>query len=389
MGDFLGSAMQDPELEVLSKQINYLNKGQYRLAPVRSIEFRTQNSQLGSGEQQYEFRLNPANPWEIKYTNRVFRTQQMALSLEKELLFKALLEKRYQVVNDLLYLNELRDIREALIQNTENQITVLEKQKGSSFFDAEDFVELKLEQMEEQVDIASFNFQVEQKTKDMQQLYPTGNKTVPAWRYAEVISLPRLEKLVDSLLHTTLFSTRLAYRQEKVALADYEHALQKANINPGFIQTEYMPYRFSESKNPMGISMGVTIPLFNPNKADMAQKKLDVLEAETKLTLEKQQATDEVTNLLGALKNYLVQHQKLEQKIASYKQNETVSAVNALTNNNPLITLKFNGQLLKLRKIQVELKNEIYRTYIALLATSDLLNQKPLINFLSPSLQPL
>lgn len=386
---FLGSAGQAPELDLYANQINYLNKGQFRLSPVRGIELRTQNNRLGSGQQQYGFRVNPANPWEVKYTNRVFKTQQVALSLQKELAFKEALEKRYHLVNDLLYLNEMRTIREAILQNSENRLSVLEKQKGSSFFDAEDYVELKLEQMEEQTAFESFNFELAQKIKEMERLQPTVNLTGLAWTYAGIVSLPRLQKLVDSLMATPLFSTRLAYRQERIKLADYEYALQKANINPGFIQTEYMPYRFSESKNPMGISMGINIPLFNPNKGDMAEKKLDMLQAQSQLVLEKQQAEEEVKRLLSALKNGLERHQKLEQKINNYNISETLAAVNALTKNNPLITLKFNNQLMKLQKVQLQLKKEIYGNYIQLLAASDLLNQKPLVNFLSYGLQPL
>jgi hypothetical protein len=344
----------------------------------------------GSGEQQYGFRVSPANPWEVKYTNRVFRTRQLTLALQKELAFKELLARRYQLVNDLMYLNEMRAIREALMQNTDNQVIALDKLKASSFFDAEDYVELKLEQLEEQTALESFGFEMEQKVKVMERLYPAASQIAPDWTYAAAISLPRLERLVDSLMTTVpVFSTRLAYRQERLTLADYEHALQKANINPGFIQTEYMPYRFSESKSPMGISLGVNIPLFNPNKGDMAEKKLDILEARSQLVLEKQQAEDVVKKLLGALKNSLARYRNLDQKLKSYNLSETLTTVNALTKNNPLITLKFNAQVTKLQKIQLQLKSEIYQTYIELLTETDIINQKPLINFLSNELQPL
>jgi hypothetical protein len=386
---FLSSAGQDPQLELYNNQINYINKGQYQLSPVRGIELRTQNNRLGSGQQQYGLRVNPANPWEVKYTNRVFTTQREILSLQKELVFKEALEKRYQLVNDLLFLNEINTIRKAIFQNGENQLLVLEKQKGSSFFDAEDYVELKLEQMEEQTALEAFGFEILQKLTEIEGLFPAAALTAPRWTYNGLITLPRIHKVVDSLMVSPLYTTRLAYRQERIKLADYEHAQQKANINPGFIQTEYTPYRFSESKNPMGLSMGINIPLFNPNKADMAEKKLDMLHAQSQLVLEKQQAEEDVKRLLLALKNDLERHQKLEQMINTYNLSETFATINALTKNNPLVTLKFNVQLMKLQKVQLQVKKDIYRRYIQLLAASDLLNQKPLINFFSNGLQPL
>src|SRR5688572_23952644 len=93
---FLGAVEQDPELAVYANQINYLSRKPYRSSPVRSIELRTQNNELGSGERQYGFRLSPANPWELKYSNRVFRTQQEVMALEKELILKELLLERYR-----------------------------------------------------------------------------------------------------------------------------------------------------------------------------------------------------------------------------------------------------------------------------------------------------
>jgi hypothetical protein len=386
---FLNSAGQATELESYANQINYLQTGQYRLSPIKGVELRTQNNQLGSGKQQYGFRINPANPWEVKYTNRVFQSQKAALVLEKELALKDQLAQRYELVNEVAYLNEMKTLREAMLQNTQYMVSSLEQQKASSFFDAEDYVGVKLNEMEDQIDSESFDFETAQKLKEFEILFSVKETALPQWTYGTIISLPQIEKLADSLMATPLFLTRLAYRQEKVKLADYEHALQKANINPGFIQTEYTPYRLAENKNTMGFSMGVNIPLFNPNKADMAEKKLDLLEAQSDLNLEKKEAEAEVKKLYGSLKHSLMRYKSLEQKLKAYQEKEILKSVNALTQNNPQISLKFNGQLLKLQKIQLQLKSEIYQTYINLLTASDLINQKPLINFLSNGLEPL
>ncbi|WP_157593006.1 TolC family protein [Rufibacter tibetensis] len=389
--NFLGSAVQDPELDLYTNQLDYLSKGHYRLAPIRQIELRTQNNELGSGERQYGLRISPSNPWEVKKNNLVFNSQQIVLSLQKELTFKALLEKRYQLVLDLIFLNEMRTIWKAAMQNTENRISVLERQKVSSSFDPEEFLELKLEQMEEQTDIESFEFKIAQKKEDIRRAQTTTTlQTGSDWTYEILISLPQLKHLVDSLKNTSMFSTRLAYRRGKILLAEHEYALQKNNINLGFFQTEYMPYRLlDESKRPLGISMGINIPLFNPNKGNMAERKLDILEAQSEFTLEKQIAEEEVKTLLDILANSLDRHQKLEMIIKPYNETNTFGTVNNLTQNNPLIKLKLNAQIFKLKKRQLELKNEIYQSYIKLLSTIDLLNQKPLINYLHNQLLPI
>ena len=279
------------------------------------------------------------------------------------------------------------EIKEKQLKNIDFQLAVLAAQSSSGFFKEEDFVELQLEQFEEQTAIESLAFDLSRKTAEVNNFYSASATAALSWRYEQLISPRRIEQIADSLMHLSLYATRLAFRQERVALAKREFALERSNINPGFVQSQYMPYR--ENRVQYGFSMGVTLPLFNPNRGDMAEKKLEVLEASSKLAMEELQAREEVERAYSSLKAYLLRYQKLEQSLSNSRLEEMGETVGALNDHNPLFRLKLAGRQLKLERLKVQLLQEIYQQYIQLLTASDLLVQRPLINYLSPELGPM
>lgn len=391
MAEFIISATYDKELDIFSNQISYLSSKPYRLAPIRELEYRSQTNELGANKQEHALRLSPANPLEVMYTKKVFNSYQNLLSLQRELALSALLTQRYLLAVELLYLNELRAIREKLVTTTNSRISILEQQSSSGFFDAEDYVKLKLEQMEELTELETIDFHIEQKGQDIKKL--TGKDTkalqLDSWTYSNVISIAQMENLVDSLLQNPLFTTLLTYGKEKITFAENEYKLKKWDINPGFIQGSYRHFQEAKDQNPLGFNFGVTIPVFNPNKGKIAKQKLEILEAENDLVLEKQDAEEEVERLIGTLKSSLKRYKSLEEQMNSYDVEKLLSAVNILNKENPSIRLKFDAQLLKLQKVQLEVKKEIFETYIQLLSKAGLLNQRPLVNYLSEELEPL
>lgn len=387
--EFLRSAAQEKELDIYQSQISYLTSNPFRMAPIRELEFRTQTNELGTNEQRYGLRLSPANPWEVSNTKKVFKTYQSLLSIQKELAFKEVLTNRYLMLSDLLHLKGMQQLKAELVENLNAQVGIMERQSASDFFDAEDYVQLKLEQMEEQADLETFDFYLSQKLKEMEKLQGKGAGESLESSFDSVISLHKLQNVIDSLLSGPLYMTSLAYRKEKIKLAEQEYDLERSDINPGFIQAVYMPYKYSENKNPIGINLGITIPIFNPNKGKMAEQKLEILESESELALEKHLAEEKMESLLNSLTNLLERHKNLEEQMDSYDINKMLSSVNALNKENPSIALKLNVRLLKIKKLQLEIRNDIYQTYIQILSNSDFIHQRPLVNFFSEELEGL
>jgi hypothetical protein len=218
-------------------------------------------------------------------------------------------------------------------------------------------------------------------------MYPAASEQTVDWKYDNILSVDRLAQVVDSLFGQQLTSTAIKYRESKIDLANQEYKLEKSNINIGFVQAQYEPYRVEQDRKPWNVSLGVTIPVTNPNKGDMTKRKLEAIEAEH----ERDETKEEVKTLTSAsreqLKSLIVRYQDIKEKIHALNVGSLSSTLNALRDENPMATIRFNENLLKLKAIEVKLRQSILTTYVDFLGHTDIIQQNPLINFLSPRLE--
>jgi flagellar motility protein MotE (MotC chaperone) len=121
----------------------------------------------------------------------------------------------------------------------------------------------------------------------------------------------------------------------------------------------------------------------------MAKRKIEVMEEEQ----EKQEVIeDQQTASLRAkeqLRSLVKRHDSIREKIKSLSVENLSKTLNAMQGNNPAVRIRLNANILKLEVIAVKLKQRVYHAYIDFLAQMDVLQQRPMINYLSPGLKPM
>ncbi len=389
INSFLNSASSDVSLKIFDEQINYLKDKPYRLSPLKGLSLRVQNNELNSINDRYGVRVNPANPLEIRRNNQYYTAFRESLELERDIALKKVLEDRYTLIIDYFYYAELKSLLEKDKTFLESQLLVLEKQQFSDFFNVEDFVHLKLDQMSKSVELDVIENDISNQVSNVGKANNSQDLNALNWDLQSVISVARIEKIIDSLLHVDVTSSSLAYEDKRIILAQREYALEKSNFDIGFVQAQYTNGRTIENKNPWGLSVGVNIPITNPNKGDMAKSHLDVIEAKNeKLDTENTLQVDRKSKV-NKLRNSIARYNDMQQKINSLKVGPLSNTLNSISGNNPIVIIKFNSNILKLQVVLLKLKQSISYAYIDFLKTYDLLQQKPLINYLSATLNKI
>jgi hypothetical protein len=389
ISEFIHSAAESPEVKSADAQINYLQSKPYRLSPLQKLEFRTQNRELVYNQQEYALRFNPANPWEMKRNNKYFQEYQSSLSFEKEVALKAALVDRYNLVILYLYYYELKSLAEENEKRVVKQLSILERQSASSFFDADEYVKLKVEQLDKSVEKEETDFDWQSQKAAVNQFYPAASGRNIAWETQIFISVDRMERVADSLKAQTIRPLEIAYRQQKVNVARSQYNLEKSNINLGFLQTSYDQRRVNQDRTPIDISLGVTIPITNPNKGDMARRKLDEIETEYDLKEAQLESQTSLENSYLKLKESIARYRDLQHKIEELKNSSLQKDLTLLKSGDPLIALQFESGINKLRVLQSKLRRKALTYYVEFLTESDHLQQMPLINYLSGNLAPL
>ena len=387
MKEFLRSVKSDYEVSSYEAQISYLDAKTYRLSPLQRLEFRTRSNQLDPDRQDFGLRFTPANPWEIRSNNHYFQQYKSVLSFERDLALKDALIARYSLIIDVLYFREIKTMKEEAQRLVNAQVSIMEKQRQSDFFNAEDYVELKLGQMDRTVEFEEASFDLLNQFRKVEGTYPAASELTVDWKYEQVLSVERVGQVIDSLYGLQLTPVSLKYRESMIDLANQEYKLEKSNINVGFVQAQYEPYRVEQDRKPWNVSLGVTIPITNPNKGDMTKRKLEAIEAEHERDETKAEIKTLTISSREQLKSLMLRYQDIKQKVHALNVGALSSTLNAIRDENPMATIRFNENLLKLKSIEVKLRQSILTTYIEFLGHTDNIQQQPLVNFLSPRLE--
>lgn len=378
---FLQETLQDPSLKVYDQQVAYLQTKPYRLSPFQKIEVRTESNQLDPNRQDYALRINPANPWEIREENRYFKELATTLVLEKKILLRKLLQNRFKLIIEVLAAKERARLLNSELILLKQQVEMLQNLSYTSYFDADDYVKLLMNEIEISVDSQEASNSYKELKEKVLFIAPTLANDVESWNFSDLLEISRIPHLLDSLPSQTN-STELLF-SGKIALANRAYALEKTNVNIGFLQTQYQPFRVEQGRKPWNIGLGITLPISNPNRGDMARKQLSIFktenefrDAKTELKIEQEESLQKLTNLIS-------QVNLLEQRIQAIPMLTLSSTLTQLKGNDPLVQSKMTYALSKLHRLQVDLKEKTLLTYIEYLVSMEVLEQTPLINYLS------
>jgi hypothetical protein len=389
IGDFLRTANNDIRLRQWDQRLDYLEGKPYKLSPIQRLELRTQNRELERTQQEFALRVTPSNPWEIKNTNRYFKSYQNVMAVERNLVLQEAFKDRYHAAVDFIISSEQRNLRQQEYDNISQQLVILEKQIGSNYFDADDYLDSQLELVETSADLHGEMVTQSIAMRKIKFLADNPLSTGLQWQKPELISVNRILKVVDSLSNQSLSILSQSYQQEKIRLAQAQYKLKKSNINAGFIQGEYDHRRIEQERVPFNISLGVTIPIVNPNKADMAERKLDEIEATNELTEERL----ENKYMLEALRQQVIEniaaYKKIDEQLEKLTNSPVGKTLSELKNSDPRVMVKFYGSTLKLKEVQLKLYRLILTDYVEFVAQAGALDVRPSVNFISNDLRSL
>lgn len=388
-GTFIRAAKEDPAVSMFDLQVEYLNGRPYRLAPIQKLEFRTESNQLDPTRQEYALRVNPANPWELSQNNRYFKELKSSIELEKGIVLKEVLIERYTLIIELVTYAGLRDLAQRKLELTQTSLSMLEKQQLSGYFDGEDYVDLKLEEMNKSVEVDEATYEAENAIRKVISIFLDAALSAKTWNITEVVSIEQIEKLLDSLQTAVPEATSLSYYQKKIDLADQEYRLEKNNINFGYIQAKYQDFRIEQGRKPWSVGLGVVIPVFNPNKGDMTKRKLESIESQQELKEAKVEMDKDQSRLRDQLHDLIASHRKIEEKIKALNVSSLARTLTTIQKSNPVAAVRFHGNLIKLEELALKLKQNILITYTEWIASTDALQQVPLTNYLSRNLETL
>ena len=159
-----------------------------------------------------------------------------------------------------------------------------------------------------------------------------------------------------------------------------EQDIERVNFDVGFIQTEYFPNRTNKSL--VGISAGISLPLFQRDRAELMDLSIEEKERSLELLDEQKQYTLEQyywkSHVLLLLEKYI----ELQHLYAQMNLQEMQQTLQTLDDYEPLKGLEWQEMQLDWKEIDQQWYIELVKSYIGYLSSTGLLSKEPMIDWL-------
>ena len=384
VSDYLLTAFEDRNLLRYDRQINFLNPGNYRIPVIDELEVRSGNDEFTYEDLTLAVRLRPSNPWKIRRNNALFNATKKELNLRKQLEFKDNLIARYEDILDYLIEEELYNLEKKESDLISRKAEILQQNMESDLFDAKDFVESKLDQVEVLENLDKILVEWNQTKQEISATFGTSDFD---WDNFKLISVATVDSISSLIANYSTNSPELELIAQRIEVAKQEVRLEKADFDIGYIQGEYFPYTNRDSE--IGYSVGITIPIFQNNRNQIAERRLD--EIELKSDLENEQYSDSVNRLIEYeyLKSLIVHHEIVEQQIKEIDLDKLTQNLARIEDYDPISFLRMEEGILKLEELRLKSKERVLEQYIEFLSAFNAVIQLPLVNYLSENLEEI
>lgn len=380
--DFLLTAFEDPNLVEYQSQIDFLERRSYRIPFGDEIEVRYSNDERTLNDSRYQLRFRPSNPWKIRRNNALFNARKESISLRQTLEFKEALMDRYSLIVDYLSSKKYVELSKSKFELSQRKVQLFEQAVQSDLFDARDYVEAKLEVIE---NLEKYDDQLVEFNQIIENISLILGSEGIEWDDFEVVLPDEIEQIMNNLVTSTFTNTDLQYLRQQVEVARLETSTEQSDFDIGFIQTEYAPYK-NNGENELGFSFGITIPIFKNNKDQIADRILDEIEHQNEFqAMAYQDSLNKVleTNFLS---NYISHHHQLLKEIERLNIESMTSNLAISEDFNPVTLLELEEGKLKLEEIVHRSHMRLLERYLGFLFAFDALQQIPLLNYLSNDL---
>ena len=380
---FIRFSLEHQSIQTFQEQATLLNPSKARPALLEEIEFRISNDEFQPQGQRYDLRFRPTNPLIRKRTEELYQNRKLQLQVDASKALEEEVFERYELIINWIETQQALSLVDERISLNQQRITWLKQYPGADFFDAENFTEAHADVLK----LWSEKTDLELK---LEYLYGTirskmgddaiGEFIIP-WEqgnnvHAEDIQAKILNPVNESLSQPLqVYLAQLAVQETQI-----EQDIERVNFDVGFIQTEYFPNRTNKSL--VGISAGISLPLFQRDRAELMDLSIEEKERSQELLNEQKKYTLEQYYWKSHVQLLLEKYIELQHLYSQMNLQEMQQTLQTLDDYEPLKGLEWQEMQLDWKEIDQQWYIELVKSYIGYLSSTGLLSKEPIIDWL-------
>lgn len=380
---FIRLSLVHTSIQGIQEQAGLLDPSKARPAMLEEIEFRISNDEFQPQDQRYDLRFRPTNPLIRKRTEELYKNRKLQLQADASKALEEEVLERYELIIAWIETQHALSLVEERISINQQRISWLKEYPGADFFDAENFTEAHADVLK----LWSKKTDLELKIDDLYRsiLAKVGGNAssdyIISWEQRNNLRAQDIQSHVLNPSEESLSQPLQVYLAQ-LALQEtrLEQDIERVNFDVGFIQTEYFPNRTNKSL--VGISAGISLPLFQRDRAELMDLSLEEKERSLELITQQNQSTLEEYYWKSHVQLLLEKYLELQHLYAQMNLQEMQQTLQTLDDYEPLKGLEWQEMQLDWKEIDQQWYIELVKSYIGYLSSTGLLSKEPMIDWL-------
>lgn len=387
LDEFLNSARQDATLEPTKAKLDFLQNNNFNGPWISRVEFRTRSNDANISQEDFRFRLTPANPAELKAWKRYYHNQMDLLNTEYKEMLNEALKLRYELAIDHMFESYKKEALESQLVKNRQIIELINSGNAAYELNLGDLIDAQSDELDISLDIQSAQIKLDEIDFYIKDLYNFSG-TID-WSQAGLMKVEDILIFFDELKsNSSGRHISLIKIEQKHTLASERFNIEKSESlrNIGYFQAEYDTDRGNEPYRHFGYQIGLRIPIVNPDKPDLNRRKLETMGFAAELNAREDIYRRRIRLSETLMDRYAKQHHDISEKLSF------ATAQNLLQFQRQDKSIDI-ADLIKLNEFQMELiikrnaiEKAIFKNYLEYLDLCGLITESPLKNYLSKNL---
>lgn len=379
ISSYLLTAGSDKQLERFRAELTFLETTQIKSSWIRETEMRFASKGMNASVEDYRLRISPTNPWEVKTNKNYHKRLEERTQTRHTISYSQSLLSRYLLLIDHYFLKRLSELADEEIifrKKFTEQMVRLQMED----FDLDDLIDFEAGLSKKEIDLGELQLEL----AEIEGLMLMDAEAGITWDGFDLISPTRISGVLNSLDSMNEMNLYKLEAQQKLLLEEQSHRVSKAEAfsNIGFLQANYEIDQGDTFQEHMGFQLGITLPLVNRDKADLARDEFELIEVKNEKELT-DQFIDQQIHLLRKRMNvslnlYATIDEKLERADALKPEVRSTTDLAAIIRHATYVS--------DLQERQAEVYQGLLEDFITFLEIKGQLVQQPLRNYLSESL---
>lgn len=384
--DVLKGTQYIEQIQLDSIHANFLKGYNHKLPFVDNLELRTEtSSDFLLNRQEYAIRLKTNSIREILANKKVYQSKINEVEIQGKIHYKEELEDRYDIMINYIFNERLTAAYKERKIQLQDKLTILQHTIYEENFDVKGVVETEEALFETEMTLLQLNeFQV-YNNKVLQQM--VGVELTPIYLNSYDLITPN-QMIANYIEINPNSNLEIQLKQSELEILNNEMQLDvvKSKRIIDFVQAKYVDENSAFFDENFSISLGINLPFFGSTRTKKSDYYFDMLSVESEILGLQENLKKKENKAYEKFKSIISKYKAFQNQLANSSISSLLNTYKNIEGVNPLtlVLLKISEHDKEIELLNIEYN--LYKDYMSMLASKNLLYQVPLKNYLSSNI---